>query len=169
MLLVSARLCLVPEQSSGMVIIRLYHLQRCVILQAPIMLQHMLQHGRIAQGLRVWTLTCRQFRPLISKCYYNDGDAITRFVFELTEGEASNLMAEFERRKTSATAPQARQRSAAGDRKPAAAPAPRPSLAEPTPKGQPDCRTKVPDEVLFFCCHGLHAGPRMLRSHSREE
>ncbi len=76
------------------------------------------------------TLPCRQFRPLISDCYYNDGEAITRFVFELTKGEASKLIAEFEKRKTSATA-QSRQSSATGTRQPAEAAATKLSTAAP--------------------------------------
>ncbi len=43
------------------------------------------------------TSYCSQFRPLIEGCYYNDGDAITRFVFELTKSEAERLAEQFEK------------------------------------------------------------------------
>ena len=76
-------------------------------------------------------LCCRQFRPLISDCYYNDGEAITRFVFELTKGEASKLIAEFEKRKTSASAPQSRHSGATGSRQQVETAAPKLSTAAP--------------------------------------
>ena len=87
--------------------------------------------GKCAASTTTGLLACRQFRPLISDCYYNDGEAITRFVFELTKGEASKLIAEFEKRKTSGAAPQPRQLSATGSRKAAEAAAPKVGNAAP--------------------------------------
>ena len=40
---------------------------------------------------------CRQFRSAIEGCYYNDGDSVTRFVFELTKNDAKRLMELFEK------------------------------------------------------------------------
>lgn len=42
-------------------------------------------------------------------CYYNDGDAITRFVFELTKSEAKRLMEQFEKQPGTGKAPYSRQ------------------------------------------------------------
>ena len=81
---------------------------------------------------------CRVFRPLISSCYYNDGEAITRFVFELTSGEASALMTEFERRKAPTQAPPSRHSTANGARKPSAVPATKPAAASAAAPAGPD-------------------------------
>lgn len=97
------------------------HLCKCRVNSSPHMPAHNKQaaeiYGLLARYVLRWLGAGgrRQFRPAIEGCYYNDGEAITRFVFELTKPEAKRLMELFEKQ-PAAKAPQPRALPPAGAR-----------------------------------------------------